>query len=53
MLWGEALLLAAAAITWARSRWGRWQIWVVAVPVFGFFGFAVANQASDLLINLL
>lgn len=53
VLWGEALLLAAAVITWARARWGRWQIWVVAVPVLAFFGFAVADQASNLLINLL
>lgn len=53
VLWGQALLVAAAVLTWARTRWGRWQVWVVAVPVLAFFGFAVADQASELLINLL
>ncbi len=53
VLWGQALVAAAVLITWARIRWGRWQVWIVAVPVLGFFGLAGANQASDLLINLL
>lgn len=53
VLWGQALVAAAVLITVARTRWGRWQVWIVAVPVLGFFGLAVANQASDLLINLM
>jgi LPXTG-site transpeptidase (sortase) family protein len=53
VLWGQGLVAAAVLVTWARTRWGRWQIWIVAVPVLGFFGLAVANQASDLLLNLM
>jgi LPXTG-site transpeptidase (sortase) family protein len=53
VLWGQALLLGAALITWARTRWGRWQVWIVAVPVLGFLGLAVADQASRLLLNLM
>jgi LPXTG-site transpeptidase (sortase) family protein len=53
VLWGEALLLAALALTWARSRWGRWQSWVAAVPVLGFLGVAVAGEVARLLPNLL
>jgi len=53
VLWGQALLIAAGAITWARTRWGRWQVWIVAVPVLGYFGLAVADQAAGLLINLM
>lgn len=53
VVWGQGLLLAAVAITWARTRWGRWQVWIVAVPVLGYFGLAVADQAAGLLINLM
>jgi sortase A len=52
VLWGQALLLAAGLITWARTRWGRWQVWIVAVPVLGFLGLAVADQVTSLLLNL-
>lgn len=53
VLWGQGLVLAAGVITWARGRWGRWQVWIVAVPVLGFFGLAVADQVSRLLFNLM
>ncbi|HSV68182.1 MAG TPA: class E sortase [Mycobacteriales bacterium] len=52
VLWGQALL-AAAALVWARIRWGRWQVWVVGVPVPGALGVAVADQVAGLLPNLL
>jgi hypothetical protein len=52
VLWGQGLLVAAFVITWARTRWGRWQVWIVAVPVLGVIGLAVADQASRLLLNL-
>lgn len=52
VLWGQGLLVAAAVITWARTRWGRWQVWLVAVPVLCYFGLAVADQAAGLLLNL-
>jgi hypothetical protein len=53
VLWGQALLLAAGLITWARTHWGGWQTWIVAVPVLGFFSLAVADQITRLLPNLM
>lgn len=53
VLWGQCLVLVAALIAWTRIRWGRWQIWIVVVPVLGFLGLAVADEASRLLPNLL
>jgi hypothetical protein len=53
VLWGEALLLATVLLAWVRTRWGGWQIWIVAVPVIGFVGLAVADQATRLLPNLM
>jgi hypothetical protein len=52
VLWGQALVIAAVLLSWARSRWGRWQNWIVAVPVLLFLGLAVADQAARLLPNL-
>lgn len=52
VLWGQALVLAAVLLSLARTRWGRWQIWIVAVPVLLFFGLAVADEAARLLPNL-
>ena len=53
VLWGQALVLAAFLLSWARTRWGRWQTWIVAVPVLLFLGLAVADQAARLLPNLM
>ena len=53
VLWGQGLLLAAGLITWARTRWGRWQVWIVAVPVLGFLGLSVADQVARLFLNLM
>ena len=53
VLWGQALVIAAVLLSWARSRWGRWQTWIVAVPVLLFLGLAVADQAARLLPNLM
>jgi LPXTG-site transpeptidase (sortase) family protein len=53
VLFGQALVLAAILLSWARTRWGRWQTWIVAVPVLLFFGLAVADQAARLLPNLM
>jgi LPXTG-site transpeptidase (sortase) family protein len=51
VIWGQGLVLAAGLITLARTRWGRWQTWIVAVPVLGYFGLAVADQVARLLPN--
>jgi sortase A len=53
VLWGQALLLAALALGWLWSAWGRWPTWVIAVPIVGFFVLCVADQATRLLPNLL
>jgi LPXTG-site transpeptidase (sortase) family protein len=53
VLWGQALVLSAGAITWARARWGRWQVWIVAVPLLTYLGLSIADQLSRLLLNLM
>lgn len=53
VLWGQGLFVAAGLITWARTRWGRWQVWIVAVPVLGFLGLSVADQVARLFLNLM
>lgn len=50
---GEALIIAVAFVSWTRVVWGRWQTWIIAVPVLTFFGLLVADQAARLLPNLL
>jgi len=53
VLWLQGLVIAAVAVSWIGSRWGRWQTWTVALPVLGYFGLAVADQVSRLLPNLM
>lgn len=53
VLWGQCLLAAAAAAGWLWHRWGKWQTWIVAVPVVGFFAICVANEVTRLLPNLM
>lgn len=53
VLWAQALLLAAAALAWARVRWGRQHTWLVGFPVLAALGLAVADRAALLLPNLL
>jgi sortase A len=53
VLWGMCLVAAAIGVGWLGQRWGRRQAWIVGVPVLGFFGLAVADQAVQLLPNLM
>jgi sortase A len=53
VLWGVPLALAASAVGWLGQRWGRWQAWIVAVPVLCYLGLAVADQVTQLLPNLM
>jgi sortase A len=32
VLWLQLLVVVAAAVVWARSRWGQWQSWLVGIP---------------------
>ena len=53
ILWLQLLLVAVVGGIWARSRWGYWQSWLVAVPV-AFAGLWGASQSLWLLLpNLL
>jgi hypothetical protein len=53
VLLGQALVIVAGLLTYARVRWGGWQAWVVGVPVLVFLGLAVADEAIRLLPNLM
>jgi LPXTG-site transpeptidase (sortase) family protein len=53
VLWGQFLMVSTIALSWCRQRWGRWQVWIVAVPVYGFIGLSVADQVTRLLPNLM
>jgi sortase (surface protein transpeptidase) len=53
VLIGEALVLCVAFVSWARTFWGAWQAWIIAVPLIGFFGVLTADQAARLLPNLM
>ncbi|PRX91745.1 sortase [Allonocardiopsis opalescens] len=53
VLYGQAVAIAAAVITWARFRWGPRQAWIVGAPVLGFLGLSMADQIARLLPNLL
>lgn len=53
VLWGQALLIAAVVLAWARRAWGKTQTWLVAVPVLGMLGIAVSDQIGRLLPNLM
>ncbi|WP_406354981.1 sortase [Streptomyces sp. NBC_00658] len=52
-LWSQALLLAALLTMAAHRAWGRWQTWIVGVPVLAALGLAVSGAAARLLPNLL
>lgn len=53
VFWGQGLLLAALGVAWFRVRWGRWQAWIVGIPVLLALGIPVADQVARLLPNLL
>jgi LPXTG-site transpeptidase (sortase) family protein len=53
LLWSQLLLVLAVALAWVRAAWGRWQSWIVSVPVIGVVGFKVAALLALLLPNLL
>jgi len=53
VLWGVLLLGAAALLAWAGQQWGRWQTWIVAVPVVLFLSLSISDQVAVLLPNLM
>lgn len=52
-LWAQLLLALAVLMAWVRTVWGRWQTWLVGVPVLGFVGLQVAGLSAQMLPNLL
>jgi sortase A len=53
MLWGPLLLAAALGTVWLRYRAGKWQAWVIGLPVLALLGLTVIDTAAALLPNLL
>jgi sortase A len=53
VLWGALLLGAVALLAWCGQRWGRWQTWIVAVPVVLFLSLSISDQVAALLPNLM
>ncbi len=53
LLWAQVLLVACLGAVWSMARWGRWQTWLVALPVLLFVGISLANDSLRLLPNLL
>lgn len=47
------LLATAAGAVWIRYRAGRWQSWIIGVPVLGLLGVIVIDTAITLLPNVL
>ena len=52
VLWGQLLLLVTLALSWLWIRWGKWQTWVIAVPILGYLVLSVADEVTRLLPNL-
>jgi sortase (surface protein transpeptidase) len=53
VMWSALLLAASVALVWMSLVWGRWQVWIVAVPVIAALGVAVSNHIVMLLPNLM
>ncbi len=53
LLWLQVLLIVAVATVWLVLRWGKWQAWLVAAPIFFFAGVMASMSAIRLLPNLL
>jgi sortase A len=52
LLWLPLLLAAAVVVSWAFARWGRWQAWVIGVPLLLATLWGVSKVAVQLLPNL-
>lgn len=53
VLWLQALAVAGAGFVWARARWGRWQPWMIGVPLVLALAWVATENAARLLPNLL
>ncbi|MGI9196706.1 MAG: sortase [Candidatus Nanopelagicales bacterium] len=53
LLWLQLLLVVVVATVWLVLRWGRWQAWLVAIPVCVYVGVMASMSAIRLLPNLM
>jgi hypothetical protein len=53
VFWGQLLLIVAAALSWLWNAWGRWQTWLIAVPIVGYIVLSASDEVTRLLPNLL
>jgi hypothetical protein len=53
VLWAQLLLLATAALSWLWNAWGRWQTWLIALPVLGYIVLSASDEVTRLLPNLM
>jgi LPXTG-site transpeptidase (sortase) family protein len=53
MLWAALLLIVTTVLSWLWIAWGRWQTWLIAVPIVGYIMVSAADEVTRLLPNLL
>ena len=53
VLWLQMFAAASLAVVWLAMRWGRWQAWLVGLPVLVACLWGVTSAAVQLLPNLL
>ena len=53
VLWGTLLLAVSGLLAWTGRQWGRWQTWIVAVPVLCFLTLVISDQVALLLPNIM
>lgn len=53
VLWMQLLVIGVVGVAWASVRWGRWQAWLVGVPVILAALWGATSNVSLLLPNLL
>ncbi len=53
VFWLQGLLLIAIGVTWARTRWGTWQTWLVGLPLVLAALWGASETAVQLLPNLM
>ena len=49
---GQLLVLITMGLSWLRYEWGRWQAWMIGVPVLGYVMLLLADEITRLLPNL-
>lgn len=52
IFWLQGLLLAVLLTVWAAARWGRWQAWLVCIPLVLATLWGATSYAMTLLPNL-